>query len=92
MIDPNVLPNHSHKLLVDPMHSAPIIAAILKFADRLRFRQLFLLTGTLFLLDLVIPDFIPFADELILGLLTLLFAAWRKPASEQQQTIEHRDP
>jgi hypothetical protein len=71
------------------MHSVPIIAAILKFADRLRFRQLFLLTGSLFLLDLVIPDLIPFADELILGLLTLLFAAWRKP-KQTQQSIEHK--
>ncbi|MEW8323870.1 MAG: DUF6116 family protein [Candidatus Thiodiazotropha taylori] len=71
------------------MHSVPIIAAILKFADRLRFRQLFLLTGTLFLLDLVIPDVIPFADELILGLLTLLFAAWRKP-KQQQNVIEDK--
>jgi hypothetical protein len=71
------------------MHSVPLIAAILKFADKLRFRQLFLLTGSLFLLDLVIPDLIPFADELILGLLTLLFAAWRKP-NQAQQSIEQR--
>ncbi|MES9832677.1 MAG: DUF6116 family protein [Candidatus Thiodiazotropha sp. LLP2] len=72
------------------MHSIPIITAILKFADRLRFRQLFLITATLFFLDLLIPDFIPFADELILGLLTLLFASWRKPKQEQQ-AIEHDD-
>ncbi|MET0009634.1 MAG: DUF6116 family protein [Candidatus Thiodiazotropha sp. 6PLUC9] len=66
------------------MHSIPLIAAFLKFADKLRFRQLFLLTASLFFLDLLIPDFIPFADELILGLLTLLFASWRKPKQEQQ--------
>ncbi|MES9941691.1 MAG: DUF6116 family protein [Candidatus Thiodiazotropha sp. 6PLUC2] len=66
------------------MHSIPFIAAFLKFADKLRFRQLFLLTASLFFLDLLIPDFIPFADELILGLLTLLFASWRKPKQEQQ--------
>jgi hypothetical protein len=64
------------------MHRIPIIAAILKFADRLRFRQLFLLTATLFFVDLLIPDLIPFADELILGLLTILFATWRKPKQQ----------
>jgi hypothetical protein len=72
------------------MHSIPIIASILTFADRLRFRQLFLLTASLFFIDLLIPDLIPFADELILGLLTLLFAAWRKPKTEQQ-SIEHKE-
>ena len=57
----------------------PIIGLILRYAEGLRFRQLFLITGSLFLLDLIIPDFIPFIDELLLGLLTLLFASWKKP-------------
>ena len=61
----------------------PIITAVLRYAERLRFKQLFLLTGGLFLLDLVVPDFIPFVDELMLGLLTLLFAAWRKRPEER---------
>lgn len=72
------------------MQSIPIISAILKFADRLRFRQLFLLTASLFFLDLLIPDLIPFADELILGLLTLLFASWRKP-EQRSHAIEHEE-
>ncbi len=55
-----------------------ILGVILKFAQTLKFRQLFLLTGGLFLLDLVIPDRIPFADELLLGLVTLLLASWKK--------------
>jgi hypothetical protein len=32
----------------------------------------------LFLVDLVIPDMIPFADELLLGLLALLFASLKR--------------
>jgi hypothetical protein len=36
--------------------------------------QLLLLTGTLFVIDLVVPDPIPFVDEAILGLVTLLLA------------------
>lgn len=50
-----------------------------RFAGRLKFPQLFAFTGVLFLLDLVIPDLIPFADEMMLGLLTLLLGTWKKP-------------
>ncbi|MCU7815621.1 MAG: hypothetical protein KZQ89_14005 [Candidatus Thiodiazotropha sp. (ex Lucinoma kastoroae)] len=71
------------------MTQLPIIAAILKFADKLRFRQLFLLTASLFVIDLLIPDLIPFVDELLLGLLTLLFGLWRKSNPVEAKVIEH---
>lgn len=58
----------------------PLTAPILAFANRLRFKHLFLVTGALFLLNLLIPDIVPFADELLLGLATLLLASWKKPA------------
>jgi hypothetical protein len=51
---------------------------LLVLAARLRFPWLFALTAALFLLDLVVPDPLPFTDELLLGLLALLFGAWRK--------------
>jgi hypothetical protein len=54
-----------------------------RYADRLRFRQLFLLTASLFVIDLLVPDMIPFADEPLLGLLTLLFGSWRKNKPQQ---------
>ena len=72
------------------MGRIPIISAILAFADGLKFRQLFLLVGSLFLIDLLIPDFIPFADELLLGLLTLLLSAWKKDRRDER-AIEHHD-
>jgi hypothetical protein len=55
-----------------------LIAAVLRFAAGLRFPALFAVAGGLFLLDLLIPDFIPFADELFFGLLTLIFASWKR--------------
>lgn len=55
-----------------------IPALIARFAGKLRFPQLFAFTGTLFLLDMLIPDLIPFADEMMLGLLTLLLGMWKK--------------
>jgi hypothetical protein len=57
----------------------PLLAPLLAFAGKLRFRTLFLVTAGLFVLDMVTPDPIPFIDEILLGLGTLVLAAWRKP-------------
>jgi len=58
----------------------PITGFLLRFASRLRFPQLFALVAVLFVADLLIPDVIPFADEIILGLLTMLLGSLRKRA------------
>lgn len=55
-----------------------IPGAVERLTSRLRFPQLFLLTGGLFLLDLLIPDLIPFADEILLGLLTVVLGSLQK--------------
>jgi hypothetical protein len=47
-------------------------------ASRLRFPRLFALTALLFAIDLVVPDLIPFADEILLGLATALLGSWRR--------------
>jgi hypothetical protein len=51
-------------------------------ALNLRFPGLFALFAGLTLLDLLVPDVIPFADEIGLALLTLLLGLWkaRRPA------------
>ena len=56
----------------------PLLSPVLRFLGRLSYPRLFLLTGALFALDMVIPDFIPFVDEILLGLGTLLLANWKK--------------
>jgi len=56
----------------------PLLAPALRFLGRLSYPRLFLLTAALFAVDLVVPDFVPFADELLLGLGTLLFANWKR--------------
>jgi hypothetical protein len=55
-----------------------IPGAVGRFASRLRFPQLFLITAGLFLLDLLIPDLVPFVDEILLGLLSVLFGMWQQ--------------
>lgn len=59
----------------------PIVKWVTRFAGRLRFPYLFLLTAGLFVLDLAAPDLIPFVDELLLGLGTLLLGSIRKRKS-----------
>lgn len=55
----------------------PLLAPLMGFLGRLSYPRLFVLTATLFALDLIIPDFIPLADEILLGLGTLLLANWK---------------
>ncbi len=57
--------------------SNPLLGPILGYARRLRFPTLFLLVATLFVVDLLIPDVIPFIDEIMLGLGTILLASWK---------------
>lgn len=53
------------------------IALLGRYGARLRFPHLLLLAGAFFGLDLIIPDGLPFLDEIFLGLATLLFASWK---------------
>ncbi len=55
-----------------------LLSPILGFLGRLSFPRLFVLAASLWALDMVIPDFIPFIDELLLGIGTLLLASFRK--------------
>lgn len=56
----------------------PLLAPVLGFLGRLSYPRLFVITAALFLIDLVVPDFIPLADELLLGLGSLLLANFKK--------------
>jgi hypothetical protein len=51
---------------------------LLRWASGLRFPYLFLLTAVLFVLNLFIPDVLPIADELIMGLIAMTLASLRK--------------
>ena len=76
----------------------PLTGPLLAYASQLRFPTLFKVTLGVFLLDLLVPDFIPFADEILLGLGALILSNWRKPGSEAppvesaRPPIEHEPP
>lgn len=47
------------------------------WAQQLRFPRLLLLTAVVFGMNVAIPDVIPFVDEILLGLATLILARLR---------------
>ena len=55
-----------------------------RWAKTLRFKQLFLLTLLLFIVDMVVIDPLPFVEEALLGLLTLLLGSIHKRVEDKE--------
>lgn len=51
-----------------------LLVPLMRWLGRLSYPRLFVVTASLFLLTVVVPDPIPLVDELLLGLGTLLLA------------------
>jgi hypothetical protein len=62
------------------MRALPVGLLVRRHFGHLRFPQLFALALAVFLIDLFIPDLIPFVDEILLGLLTILLGSVKRPA------------
>lgn len=56
----------------------PLLLPLLSWARNLRFPTLFKITASLFVLSVLIPDPLPFVDEILLGLGTLMLAKWKQ--------------
>jgi hypothetical protein len=75
----------------------PLLGPVMRYVSRLSYPRLFLLTAGLFVVDALVPDMIPLADEILLGLGTLLLANLRKRKSPgatdagAADVIEHDD-
>ena len=59
---------------------------------RLRFPTLFVLTGVAFLIDLVVPDAIPLADEIFLMLLTALLGSFKDRRQKEPAPARTGEP
>lgn len=55
-----------------------LLTPMIAYMAKLRFPTLFKITLALFFIDFITPDFIPFADEILLGLGAALLASWKK--------------
>ncbi|HEX5754723.1 MAG TPA: DUF6116 family protein [Arenimonas sp.] len=60
----------------------PLIAPVVAYLGRLRFPVLFALTAGLALLSWLVPDPLPFLDEIVTALAVVLLANWRKPKGD----------
>lgn len=69
------------------MNPRILIAAFLTFANKLKFKNLFLIVIGLFVADLFIPDFIPLIDEIILGLMAIILANWKKERQQEEGNL-----
>ena len=67
------------------MNPSSVVAVFLKNANQLKFRNIFFLVLSLFLIDLLVPDLIPFIDEIILGLLAIILANWKKERKQNKE-------
>ncbi len=65
---------------------------IRRFLERRRFPGLLLIAAGLLLVNLFVPDPLPFVDEALMLIATLLFAAWRdRRGGRKPQDIETSD-
>ena len=64
-----------------------ILSRVTRYLESLRFPVLLIVTALIFLVNVLIPDVIPFIDELLLALIVALLARIkrRKPGSDTEK-------
>jgi hypothetical protein len=66
------------------MARTPVQEVVGTLVGRLRYPWVVAILGILFVADMVIPDPIPFVDEVMLALLTFLVGSWRARKADQR--------
>jgi hypothetical protein len=54
---------------------------LIRYVEGLRFPYLVALTGALFVFDFFVPDLVPYVDEILLALVTILLARLKRPGA-----------
>ena len=74
--------------------TGPVGSVVRRYAQRLRYPRLLALTAAIFGIDLLVPDMIPFVDEILFGLGTVLLASLpkRKAAPQVESRADNRQP
>lgn len=68
----------------------PLLVPLLGWLGRLSHPRLFTIAAVLFGVNLLIPDPIPFIDELLLGLATLLLASRKSKTPPRSEPLDGR--
>lgn len=64
-----------------------LVTRLSRYAESLRFPWLLLVTASLFVVNLFVPDAIPFVDEILLGLVAVILGRIRRrPGPAEQET------
>lgn len=66
----------------------PLLVPILAWARKLKHPALLKITAALFAISFLLPDPIPFIDEIVLGLGTLLLASWKRGKDDAPPPID----
>ncbi|OEZ00152.1 MULTISPECIES: DUF6116 family protein [Stenotrophomonas] len=69
----------------------PLLLPVMSWAQKLRYPTLFKVTAALFAITLVIPDPVPFVDEILFGLGTLLLANWKRRSDTLPPRLDQQD-
>lgn len=67
-----------------------LIGWLTRYLEGVRYPYLLGICAAVFVLDLIVPDALPFADELLLGVTTLLLARLRRERTPEGDT-QRRD-
>lgn len=62
----------------------PASSTFLQWARGLRFPALFMITAGVLAVDLLLPDPLPFVDEVLFGLVTLMLANWKRRKAQRE--------
>lgn len=65
------------------MKPIPFRSRVVTWLSRLRFPRLFMAAVVLFVLDALIPDVIPFADEILLALIAAMLASLKRKRDDR---------
>jgi len=69
----------------------PLLLPVMSWAHKLRYPTLFKVTAALFAITLFIPDPVPFVDEILFGLGTLLLANWKRRSDTLPPRLDQHD-
>ena len=77
--------------MIGKMARGGVVGIILRWASSLRFPVVFGVMAVLFILNLFIPDVIPFVDEILMGLLAVLLGSLRKKPVLEESADSRND-
>jgi len=61
-----------------------------RYASGLRYPRLLLIILGLFILDITVPDLVPFADEVLLGLIALILSRLKNRGGRSDPSLKHK--